>query len=289
MTESCTALTSLGSRFSYLFVAVVLILAAPFALAQSNPLQPTTPSGNPLAFTIVSIKRHRNASGGEKEGCYVDACHFVDRPLIAFIMNAYNLSQKPILGDQLLGDSDLFDLDAKIDPADLPATPLSSRQLSEMLQPVLADRFQLRVHHETRTVPAYNIVLAKSGLIMKESTQPAADASGGLASSTGASLRRCTARSVGNGIRVMHDCTVNDIRNILEGPSGRYLIDKTGLTGRYDFELRWTPDDTPAESPLSGGPSLFTAVQEQLGLKFEPTKTPIDVLVIDSAQPPTSN
>ena len=82
---------------------------------------------------------------------------------------------------------------------------------------------------------------------------------------------------------------MNDIRNILEGPSGRYLIDKTGLTGRYDFELHWTPDNTPTDSPLAGGPSIFTAVQEQLGLKLESAKAAVDILVIDSAKPPTPN
>jgi len=82
---------------------------------------------------------------------------------------------------------------------------------------------------------------------------------------------------------------MNDIRKILEGPSGRYLIDKTGLTGRYGFELHWTPDTTPADSPLAGDPSIFTAVQEQLGLKLESAKAPDDVLVIDSAKEPTPN
>ena len=124
--------------------AVALTLAVPaVAPAQSSAVPPTTPSGKPLAFTIVSIKRHGNDSGGGgTEGCSIDSCHFVDRPLLAFIMVAYDLSQKPIHGDPLTEDSDLFDLDAKIDPADLPSTPLSSRQLADMLQPVLADRFQ---------------------------------------------------------------------------------------------------------------------------------------------------
>ena len=136
------------------FALAIVALAAPLALAQSNPLPPTTPAGKPLAFAIVSIKRHGNApEGGGTEGCYADGCHFAARPLLAFIMVAYNLSQKPILGDPLPGDSDLFDLNAKIDPADMPATPLSSRQLADMLQSVLADRFQLSVHHETRTRP----------------------------------------------------------------------------------------------------------------------------------------
>lgn len=253
--------------------AAALTLAVPVALAQSNALPPTTPSGKPLAFAIVSIKRHGNAPGEGKEGCYIDSCHFVDRPLLAFIMVAYNLSQKPIHGDPLAGDSDLFDLDAKIDPADLPTTPLSSRQLADMLQPVLADRFQLRVHHETRTLPVYNIVLAKGGLKMKKSALPGT----------------CYHTSVGSGLRVERDCTMNDIGSILEDPSGRYVIDKTRLSGRYDFDLHWTPGDTPPDSPLAGGPSIFTAVQEQLGLKLESSRAPVDVLVIDSAEQPSPN
>ena len=284
MTKTYSAGISRRNPLLSTLPATALTLAAPLALTQQAP---TTPSGKPLAFTIVSIKRHGNASGeGGKEGCSIDSCHFVDRPLLAFIMVAYNLSQKPVHGNPLPGDADLYDLDAKIDPADLPATPLSSRQLADMLQPVLADRFQLRVHHETRTLPVYLIVLAKGGLKMKESAPPA---SGSPASPTGTPPPGCYHTSVGNGLRVERNCTTSDIRNILEGPTGRYVIDKTGLTGRYDFELHWTPDDTPADSPPAGGPSIFTAVEKQLGLKLESAAAPIDVLVIDSAQPPSPN
>jgi len=279
MTTTYTTHTSLRNGFACVLTAVALLFATATTLAQSDTLPPTTPSGRPLAFTIVSIKRHGNAVGGRKEGCYIDICHFVDRPLLSFIMVAYNLSQKPVVGDPLPGNADLFDLDAKIDPADLPAAPLSSRQLANMLQPVLADRFQLRLHHETRIRPVYNIVLAKGGLKLKESVPTA----------PGTPLGSCYHTSVGNGLRVEHNCTMNDVRNILEGPSGRYFIDKTGLTGRYDFELHWTPDDTPTDSQFAGGPSIFTAVQEQLGLRLEPANAPVDVLVIDSAQSPTVN
>ncbi len=289
MTTSHTALTTLRNRLLYALALAALTLATPFAPAQSYAPPPTTPSGKPLAFTIVSIKRHGNAPDGGKEGCFADGCHFVDRPLLALIMTAYNLSQKPIVGEPLPGDSDLFDLDAKIDPADLPATPLTYLQLAEMLQPVLADRFQLRVHHEMRIQPVYNIVFAKDGLKMKKAAPPALTTPGNSEPTNGAPLGGCYHTSVGNGLRVMHDCDMNDIRRILEGPSGRYLIDKTGLTGRYDFELHWTPDDTPADSPLGGGPSIFTAVEEQLGLKLESAKAPVDVLVIDSARLPTPN
>jgi uncharacterized protein (TIGR03435 family) len=230
---------------------------------------------------------HGDAPAGGGEGCYVDHCHFVDRPLLAFIMAAYNLSQRPIIGNPLPGGSELFDLDAKIDLADLPVTALSSRQLADMLQPVLADRFQLRVHHEIRTIPAYNIALAKGGLKMKESESPAPADPGDDTPASGA--RRCIHKSVGNGLRAERGCTMNDIRNILEGPTARYVVDKTGLTGRYDFDLHWAPDDIHADSPIASGPSIFTAVQEQLGIKLEPATAHVDVLVVDSAQAPTPN
>jgi uncharacterized protein (TIGR03435 family) len=269
----------------YALAVPLLTPLTPLALAQLNAPLAATPSGKPLAFAIVSIKRHGDVPvDGGREGCYLDRCHFVDRPLLAFIMIAYNLSQKPILGNPLPGDSELYDLDAKIDEADLPATPLTSRQLADLLQPVLTDRFHLRARHETRILPVYNIVLAGNGLKMRQSAPLALPAT-----QLGTHPEPCSHTSVGDGIRVEHSCTMSDIRNILEGPSGRYLIDKTGLTGRYDFELHWTPDDAPADSPLAGGPSIFTAVEEQLGLKLESAKAPVDVLVIDSAQTPSPN
>lgn len=285
MTTARSALSSRRNRIGCAVAGVTFVLATPLALAQSN-VPPITSSGKPLAFTIVSIKPHGNAPGGN-EGCNVDACRFVDRPLRAFLMVAYGLSEKHILGGPSWSYEDRFDLDAKLDPADVPSMPLSSRELAERLQPVLAERFHLRAHHETRTFPVYNIVLAKGGLKMKESAPPAPAASGDLLSPTDMATRSCYPTSLGNGLRVERNCTMQDLTHILEGPSGRSLVDKTGLPGRYDFELRWTPDNTPAASPLAGGPSIFTAIQEQLGLKLEPSTAPLDVLVIDSAEKPT--
>ena len=259
-----------------ILAAASLLLGTPFALAQppAATSPPTTPSGKPLAFTIVSIRPHGNAPPGP-EGCTVDACHFIDVPLHALINAAYSISGKLIFGGPSWMNEDRFDIDAKIDPADLPTPPPTRLQLIEMLQPVLVDRFQLRVHHETRTFPAYNLVLAKGGSKLKLSTA----APGGP----------CGVSSQGNGIFVLRNCWMDAIAHALWTPSGRTVIDKTGLTGRYDCEIHWTPDNTPADSPLAAGPSIFTAVQEQLGLKLEPSTAPLDVLVIDSAQKPSQN
>jgi uncharacterized protein (TIGR03435 family) len=87
----------------------------------------------------------------------------------------------------------------------------------------------------------------------------------------------------------MEGCTMDALAFTLSGTTGRTVIDKTGIAGRYSFELHWTPDNTPADSPIVGGPSIFTAVQEQLGLKLQPSTAQLDVLVIDYAQKPSEN
>jgi uncharacterized protein (TIGR03435 family) len=262
-------------------VITALAFGAQLALAQPpasvNP--PKTPAGRPLAFTVISIKPHGNAQGGTM-GCTVDGCRAVNIHLRVLIATAYNLSNKLVLGGPSWADSDHFDLDAKIDPADMPATPLSFRQLADMLQPVLAERFQLRVHHEIRTFPSYNL-FPRKGDSRLTATIPA----------NGMLVDRCQIESKDNGFSSVHNCGMDDIAHLLWSVSGRFVVDRTGLTGRYSFELRWTPDNTPAGSSFadSSAPSIFTAVQEQLGLKLSPSTTPLDVLVIDSAEKPTPN
>lgn len=259
-----------------------LLPAAALAFAQppANSDPPTTPSGKPLAFSIISIRPRANTPSGS-QGCTVDACHFINVSLSDLIDAVYNISNKLVFGGPSWASEDRFDVDAKIDPADLPTPPPTRLQLINMLQPVLVDRFQLRVHHETRTLPAYDLVLAKAGSKLKESAPPA----------PGAAVGPCQVASHGEGSFSLHNCGMDAIAHALWAPSGRTVIDKTGLTGRYDCEIRWTPDNAPADSaiPDSSAPSIFTAVQEQLGLKLEPSTASLDVLVIDSAQKPSAN
>lgn len=256
--------------------AAVLVSSISLLVSAQSPAPqlPTAPSGKPLAFTIISVKPHGNNPGGT-QGCNIDACHLVDVPLRLLVVGAYNIPDDLIVGGPSWQYDDRFDIDAKIDPADQPATPPSRLQLFTMLQPVLAQSFQLRVHHEMRPSPVYALVLAKGGSKLQPATQPP----GGP----------CGIKSQGSGSVSTHNCWMEAIAHLLSNPVGRTVIDHTGLTGRYDFELHWTPDNTPADSPLAGGPSIFTAVQEQLGLKLEPSTAPLDVLVIDSIEKPSQN
>jgi len=149
--------------------------------------------------------------------------------------------------------------------------------LMVMLQDLLADRFQLKLHHETRTVSGYELTLAKGG-IKATPSQPDTSASSDMSKHGG----RMDAKAYSMSRLALK------LADILGAP----VSDLTNTSGNFDFSLRWVPDEVQAKatsSDASQGPSLFTALQEQLGLKLEARKVPVDVLVIDHAEPPSEN
>jgi uncharacterized protein (TIGR03435 family) len=156
-----------------------------------------------------------------------------------------------------------------------------SRENALMQQSLLADRFQLKAHFETREMPVYQLVLAKGGSKLKEDSDPAK-----RRIAVGASMIRATAAPIHNLIETL-ECSA-DI-------GGREVIDMTGLIGTFDYSLKWTPmqavagpSDGTAPSPDEGA-SLFTAIEEQLGLKLVSAKGPGQVLVIDRIEHPSEN
>jgi uncharacterized protein (TIGR03435 family) len=164
-----------------------------------------------------------------------------------------------------------FDIQAKADPDQIKSR--TSEQLRElkqqMLQTLFADRFHLKVHQETRVLPAYDLVVAKGGVKLQPSH------------SNGKSIGMGHAHFNGEGLTM--DLIVERLSKII----GRVIVDKTNLTDRYDFKLQWTPDDASATD--DSAPSFFTAIQEQLGLKLESAKEPVPVLVVDHIEQPTPN
>ncbi|HWG18578.1 MAG TPA: TIGR03435 family protein [Acidobacteriaceae bacterium] len=157
-----------------------------------------------------------------------------------------------------------------------------SRENGLMMQSLLADRFAFKAHFETRELPVYELVLAKGGPKLVKNSDPTKARFG-----VGASMFRAAAVSIQVLIGVL-ECN-SDI-------GGREVVDKTGLTGTYDISLKWAPLQTaPAAGESAGapssdeGPSLFTAIEEQLGLKLLPAKAPSEVLVIDRIEHPTPN
>ena len=156
--------------------------------------------------------------------------------------------------------------------------------IRKRMQALLAERFQLAVHRETKEMPVYALVVAKGGSKLKPNESP-----------DGSNQSMTANRTMLKATRA----TVERIANALAGMTGRPVRDETGLKGYYDFELKWTQDVGPPGPGAGGseerpaaeatGPTLFTAVQEQLGLKLESRKGPVEIVAIDRAERPSEN
>lgn len=249
------------------------------AFAQTvAPLNP-----KPLAFEVATIKPTARTDGSWRLQPTPNGYTGTDVSLLKLIGEAYGIFDPKLLsGGPPWIDRDKFDLEAKFDPTTVTdAKNLTYRQRADMLQALLADRFHLKVHHESKEFPIYNLVIAKGGSKLQQ-TKPE-----NVHQFVGG--QSCLFRRSQGGYIQVEGCMPKDLEDQLRYITGRTVIDKTGLTARYDFELRWTSENTTANSLNDTGPSIFTAVEEQLGLKLKPATAPLDILVIDSAEHPSEN
>jgi uncharacterized protein (TIGR03435 family) len=253
---------------------LLLIAAAAIASGQT-PVRPE--------FEAASLKPNPGGRGGFAirvlPGGKLSARNI---PLKRLIAVAYSATDFQIFGNISWLESQGFDMEAEASgPADL-------NQIRVMLQSLLDERFNLKFHRETRELPIYSLVLAKnkgSGLTEAangdcgSSVGPEVPAPNGSPVSTIA----CGTVNPGPGRINGHRGRISQLADRLSTLLGRTVVDKTGLTGWYDIALSWTPDPD-----LLGG-SLFTTIQEQLGLKLESGKGPVEVIVVDSAEKPSGN
>jgi uncharacterized protein (TIGR03435 family) len=192
-------------------------------------------------------------------------------------------ADKMIEGGPKWLDVDKYDVLAKAEK------PTTEAQLKLMLQNMLAERFQLRFHHETRELPAYALIVAKDGARLERAT--------------GAEDRQGIAMIISKPL-VARNVSMSDLSRILSGRLDRPVVDRTGLSGRYNFTLTWTPGENEggllARLPADVrsqivvpdgqlGPSIFTAVKEQLGLELDSARGPLEVVVIDRAERSTED
>jgi uncharacterized protein (TIGR03435 family) len=193
---------------------------------------------------------------------------------------AYDLNEDSIVGIPSQLDSKRFDIKAKISDPDLDALKKQSPEQERlMILPLLTERFQLKTHMETRTGSIYELVVAKGGPKLKPATDEASRTGVGMSINWTGNNSKLTANSQ----------PMASLAKALSGQLHRSVIDKTGLTGNYDLTLQWTPDGAPVSTDADSAPSIYTAVQEQLGLKLQPAKAPVEVLVVDHAAMPTEN
>jgi uncharacterized protein (TIGR03435 family) len=227
-------------------------------------------------YEVVSIKPSK---GWHQQRILPNGLSGSAAPL-SLIYDAYG-PRKPgqIVGWPVWSEEAIYDIEARMDDETAAALQKfppkeQSEQRRLMLRALLADRFKLKVHQETKILPLYQLVIAKGGPKLKESHASKTTTNG---------IGRLTAQRM----------TMASLTRILTVVMDRLVVDKTGLTGEYDFDLRWTPDDLQegaGEIPQAvSGPSIFTALKEQLGLKAEPTKGPVDILVIDHIERPSEN
>jgi uncharacterized protein (TIGR03435 family) len=241
-----------------------------FEVASIRPAQP----GTPPSFGVG------NGGGG--------GANVTLKTLIAF---AYQIQEYRILGGPGWISSDRFTVEAR---ASDPTTP--PEQLKLMLQSLFSDRFQLAVRRETKESNVYNLVVAKGGPKIKLSAdQNPTDINGPAPPGAGPNHG---AIRLGAGSMIRNATPLSRFASMLSQRLDRVVIDKTNLTGRFDIRLQWTPDLgenllSPTGLPLPAepgdAPSIFVAMQEQLGLKLESARGPVEFLVIDHVEKPSEN
>jgi uncharacterized protein (TIGR03435 family) len=227
------------------------------------------------AFEVASIKPNTNGISNalpplRSNGSY-SASNVAVKSIIA---NAYEVRIFQIEGGPDWLTSERFDIIARGPEG----TPDQLRPA--MLRTLLAERFKLVAHFETREQRVYSLTLLRGDGRLGPQLKPSAPASGSSSGFPSASVGNGMARI--NGRRVSMDT----LAMMLTGSVfNQRVINRTGLSGEFELDLRFTPDSSPAAAPEF--PSIFTAVQEQLGLKLEASRGPVEVLVIDSVERPT--
>lgn len=239
--------------------------------------------GKPIEFDVVSVRPNHTGAVRMDIGSppMSDALSIANMPPENIIQWAFGI----FLSDQIDGLPDWtrqerYDVEAKVSDADLAAyrKVVDPIQRAPMLQKILIDRFGLKFHYETKDLSVYALTVGKSGSLLTE-IQPAIGPNG-MKEGGGRQRGHGQYTSMGQPMKPF----INELTVQLKSP----VVDRTGLTGFYNYTLRWTPDDgTPAAA--EDGPSIFTAIQEQLGLKLERTKAPVQVLVVDHVERPSSN
>jgi uncharacterized protein (TIGR03435 family) len=216
-------------------------------------------------FEAATIRINQTDSRADRESHSGDRLEMTNVTLRMLVRFAYQVPDPQIAGGPKWMDTTRFDIVAKADH------PADGAEFRGMLRPLLTDRFQLKIHHETRTLAGYAIRVATRGMAARPGDQ-----SGHCGTSTNAGYIDAKA------------CTIAELTTRLASILQRPVTDLTNDSRKYDFVLRWTPDNMQAGGAAEGI-SLFAALQEQVGVKLESQKAPVDVLVIDRAELPSQN
>lgn len=265
------------------------------------------------SFEVVSVKKDSNDANmvrlGGPDVSRFTAANVSAKTLIEF---SYNFQDFQLSGGPSWMDSEKFDIDGKVEDSlaqQLRALPQVKQQdqMRLMVRSLLADRFKLRVSHSTKILPVFALVIAKGGPKLRAvdppDTQsapfPAPPTPGGPATLPPGEVM-ISLFTGGKATMAGKAASMANLAKMLGVQLGRHVNDETGLTGSYDFLLSYTRDSTlggvsivavpsPTSAENPGGVSIFTAIQEQLGLKLQSTKGPVDTIVINHIEEPSAN
>ena len=292
----------------HLILSVFALAAIAAQASQSVEQEP--------AFEVASVKANKTDAPGGSFVLPPGRLTATNIPLKVVITNAYQLSFFQVIGGPDWVSTDRFDITAKAPDGAPP------EQTRAMVRTLLKDRFKLVVHMDTRDTPIYALVKARAddrlGPNLKLSTTDCGPLRAQRAATIAEAARSrggrvaippppapnepvvCQMRVSGRGSAMLTyragNITMTALANALRPYVGREVVDRTGLTGEFDFDLQFSPPPTTGAvdagipvAPLDDAASIFTALQEQLGLKLESTRGPVEVMVIDRAEKPNEN
>jgi uncharacterized protein (TIGR03435 family) len=253
-----------------------------WAIPEPPPRIPPMAADADPNFEVATVKPSKPDQPGKALMVRGTRFSTINTTLTDLICFAYDVQQKQIVGAPDWISTEKFDLAAQ---PDQPGTP-SQKQLKSMLQKLLAERFQLKFHHDKKELSAYVLSTGKNGPKLKQND----------GNPTG--LPGLFFRQLGN--LTVQNATMADFTRLMQSAVlDRPVVDQTGLQGRWDFVLKWTPDESqfsgmgakvpPPSDAADAPPPLFTAIQEQLGLKLEAGKAQVDVLALDHVDKPSEN
>jgi uncharacterized protein (TIGR03435 family) len=227
-------------------------------------------------WDVLSVKAHDPSDPSNNQSLNMKGRQFVmmNRTVQGMLLFAYGLHKKEIVGTPGWVETERWDAQGL---PDVPGHP-SLKQMQSLMRKLLEQRFGLKVHKETKELAVYAITVGKTG----ERISPSAGDPNGTPSEN---------ENLNGGVVTMRmtNMTMAEFAPDLAFFLDRPAVDQTGLKGRYDLQLKWTADESKAPPDGTAPPGMFTAIQEQLGLKLEPAKAPVEVLVVDAVEKPTAN
>jgi bla regulator protein blaR1 len=266
----------------------VLLAAVGVCLVNAPPGR----ADSPATFEVASIRPSAPGAHGMQIQTTPGGRFVTKNVNLKFLVQfAYSVKDFQITGGPGWMSSETYDVEAKPESEDHKVT---DAELRLMVRALLTDRFKLMLHHDKKELPTYVLLVGKNGPKLDQ-----------------AEAERGQMR-MGRGLISAKKATMAQLANSLANQLGRNVIDRTGLTGDFDFELKWTPDENQPFGPKEmmrgpdgpppgapqqagpppsdpAGPSIFTALQEQLGLKLETQKGPVEILIIDGAERASEN